>query len=241
MKTHGPRQSDARLLIAGLLLFIKHCSGLAPVPHCDDRPAKTSFCTNEDPAEYQPYEPPEPWPVPVGVKFYVNRIFSVNLDEATITMQVFLDSDWTDQRLSVLVPQSRASNRAATVPEDIRNDIWNPRVQIYNAKSEKEVKLSYFRGASPNKFETGRQSLVTMACNMTYLDDYPFDHYECEFQIINMDGNYRDKVNLTAMREEEIEFLEHDYNFEFTKPESKVLYSDYQVWSCPPLSNKALN
>ena len=32
----------------------------------------------------------------------------------------------------------------------------------------------------------------------TFLNEYPFDHYECVFALVNYDGNYEDKVNITA-------------------------------------------
>ena len=110
------------------------------------------------------------------------------MEEGTFSLQVFIDSEWIDPRVTVRVPNGYGQN---VVPITGDLQLWNPKVRIYNAKAEQDVKQSYFRGSPDHRFESGRQSMVTMSCDMEYLDLFPFDHYSCEFQVVNLDGNYK--------------------------------------------------
>ena len=85
--------------------------------------------------------------------------FSVNLEEGTFSLQVFLDSEWFDPRVTVRVPPEYGKKSWVPVTDDL--DLWSPRVQMYNAKVETEVKQSYFRaGFSFGRFFGGFWTLL---------------------------------------------------------------------------------
>ena len=88
--------------------------------------------------DYFAFEPPKPWPVRVQVNFIVNEVFEVNLDEGTLTLQLYITSKWHDSRVAVLLPKSGPYGTKHLIP--IRTSqmehIWNPQTQIYNARTE---------------------------------------------------------------------------------------------------------
>ena len=88
--------------------------------------------------DYFAFEPPKPWPVRVQVNFIVNEVFEVNLDEGTLTLQLYITSKWHDPRVAVLLPKSGPYGTKQLIP--IRTSqmehIWNPQTQIYNARTE---------------------------------------------------------------------------------------------------------
>ena len=71
---------------------------------CDpDLQGPSGFCV-VDGDNYISYEPPRPWPVKVSVGLYMEKVFHVNLDEGTVTFQIFLVSEWNDTRVAVILP-----------------------------------------------------------------------------------------------------------------------------------------
>ena len=71
---------------------------------CDpDLQGPSGFCVFYG-DDYISYEPPRPWPVKVSVGLYMEKVFQVNLDEGTVTFQIFLVSEWNDTRVAVILP-----------------------------------------------------------------------------------------------------------------------------------------
>ena len=95
--------------------------------------------------DYFAFEPPKPWPVRVQVNFIVNEVFEVNLDEGTLTLQLYITSKWHDSRVAVLLPKSGPYGTKQLIP--IRTSqmehIWNPQTQIYNARTEQGSRVVY--------------------------------------------------------------------------------------------------
>ena len=94
--------------------------------------------------------------------------------------------------------------------------------------------MSRFNGKPTHFFETGRQSVVTVSCNMTHLQQYPFDTYECNFHIVNLDGNLKDKVILQPACKRwrdcrRINKTGQEFFFEFTEQKTETLHSDYKA------------
>lgn len=86
----------------------------------------------------------------------------------------------------------------------VSKDVWQPNTKISHTKKQEEevindpLRILFKPGYQKTKLFTRRISLVTIWCNTTYLDEYPFDHYECNFEYQNSDGNGPDKVNLIS-------------------------------------------
>ena len=59
---------------------------------------------------------------------------------------------------------------------------------------------------------------------MTHLDQFPFDHYECEFEYKNTDGSGPDKVNLTNLCDSGEEIDSDEFHIECGKVKMKLLY-----------------
>ena len=135
-------------------------------------------------------------------------------------------SEWGDARLTVLVPEYYQENIYTSldipIPNRISSSMWTPKVQIKNPKSEERVRLKLV-GIPEDSFCSVGQSVVTVWCNTTYLDDYPFDHYECAFSLINSDGNLDDKVIMEIlMLDQNITLKREEFDYLFTVTKSKT-------------------
>ena len=98
---------------------------------------------------------------------------------------------------------------------------------VYNSRVEQAVKLSYFRGKPPHELSKGRQSVITASCSLEQMNEYPFDSYDCLVHIVNLDGNYRDKVELNTQHHgnQETYVSDHEFDYKFDMPVSQNLYN----------------
>ena len=70
--------------------------------------------------------------------------------------------------------------------------------------------------------------MVTVWCNTTYLDEYPFDRYECKFEYENMDGNDMNIVNITTRPRLEriLNGSNEEFDFKCGKVMTEILWWD---------------
>ena len=132
-------------MVVALMQILVACKALISrqeiVPACDpDLLGPIGFCVLNR-QKYFAYEPPRPWPVKVFVGFYLEKVFHVNLDEGTITFQIFLISKWNDTRLAVILPSvgndtSYGEFGRIPVSNLFAREVWDPRVVVYNSRVE---------------------------------------------------------------------------------------------------------
>ena len=192
--------------IIGLTLFVGGVCGSRLLPSCSDTDVSSVICYPNETHPYLAFEPPEPWPCQVHVRFDFQKISSLDVNAGTVTVLITIWYRWEEPRLSVFnnTLYTEIRQRWSTpIPEKIGQLVWNPRVQINDKKFEEEVQTGLlnvysFPWRKHIRFMTWRRSLVTVWCNITNLDEYPFDSYKCKFTYENMDGNRMFKVNLTT-------------------------------------------
>ena len=71
--------------------------------------------------------------------------------------------------------------------------------------------------------------MVSIACNTTNLEFYPFDTYECDFHIFNMDGNYLDKVVLVPACNCSKDKTDKEFSYHFSEIKSKKYFGKYET------------
>ena len=192
------------------------------LPRCNDTNIRLGVCISDESELYYQVEPPRPWPVEVWVEVFFRERISANVNEGTMTFEMEYASSWNDPRLTVMVPEYyQRTAKEIPIPNHISTNMWHPKVQIEDPKSEERVRLKLV-GIADYSFHSTSQSVVTIWCNTTYLDDYPFDHYECPFSLINSDGNLQDKVIMESFPfEDEIKLKREEFDFLFTIEKSQ--------------------
>ena len=127
--------------VLGLIDFVilGDCRALQ---RCDDADVNTVVCFKNE--TYFGFDPPMDWPIEVEVWIEFYKISSLDVNEGTVTASFSIASYWTDQRLTILWPEYYNNNESIwyfPIPEDVAKEIWRPRVEIINEKSEEQVKL----------------------------------------------------------------------------------------------------
>merc|ERR1712029_1292719 len=127
------------------------------------------------------------------------------------------------------LPEHYRNEYCKNIPmqEEIVKNLWNPKVQVYDKKTETEIFVGPLYGWPPSKFRVWRESLVTVWCDKGYLDRYPFDRYECSFNFTNMDGTGTDKVKLTTSKLMVKQHESEEFDFECQELNSRRLWNNF--------------
>ena len=220
-------------LITALLHLMRIASGTDSekcigriLPSCDDPNLTTGVCLENGSTAYLQFEPPRPWPVQVKGYLEFSKVFSFDINEGTLTLPLYIESWWNDARLSVRLPDYYDDKvDSVPIPQSMANKIWNPKVEIQDAKSEQDA-WTDLAGKPPDEIIYSKKAVFTIMCDTTHLDEYPLDHYVCDISLGSTDGNYLNNVNLTEwlVWDEELQEKNDDFYFRF----SEALESDGQ-------------
>ena len=185
-------------------MYIDFANGGA-VGKCDSSsPTSESVCL---PSHYSRYELPNPVGInPIQVEILIENVLEIDDEESSITFWCYFNVNWPDKRIVLKdnfgeeqlknfppnTNKTMNSHIIERVPNDLTQDLWFPKVMIYNMKSYKTLnvlrKLDGLWIRADYVVSYSEAALITTICSMQY-DKFPLDTQRCKLYVGSFDHN----------------------------------------------------